>query len=48
MGAEEEGLVGGETGPGDGGTKDRGYTPEDKPAERVMRDWLAKPRWQVR
>ena len=34
--------------PGDGGTKDRGYTPEDKPAERVMRDWLAKPRWQVR
>jgi hypothetical protein len=34
--------------PGDGGTKDRGYTPENKPAEQVMRQWLAKPRWQVR
>jgi hypothetical protein len=29
--------------PGDGGPEDRGYTPENKPAERVLREWLAKP-----
>jgi hypothetical protein len=34
--------------PGDGGPKDSGYTPENKPAERVLRDWLAKPRWSVK
>ena len=34
--------------PGEGGTKDKGYTPENKPAEKVMRDWFAKPRWEVR
>lgn len=28
---------------GDGGPDDRGYTPENKPAEQVLRDWLAKP-----
>ena len=34
--------------PGDGGPKDNGYTPENKPAEHVAREWLAKPRWEVR
>ena len=34
--------------PGDGGPRDRGYTPENKPAEAVMREWLARERWQVR
>jgi hypothetical protein len=34
--------------PGDGGEGDRGYTPENKPAEKVIRDWLTKPRWQVK
>lgn len=33
--------------PGDGGPKDRGYTPEGKPAEQVIRQWFAKPRWEV-
>ena len=33
--------------PGDGGAKDNGYTPENKPAEKVLRDWLAKPAWKV-
>jgi len=33
--------------PGPGGNDDRGYTPEAKPAEKVLREWLAKPRWQV-
>jgi hypothetical protein len=28
---------------GDGGLEDRGYTPENKPAEKVLRTWLAKP-----
>ena len=28
---------------GDGGPNDRGYTPHSKPAENVLRDWLAKP-----
>lgn len=26
----------------------KGYTPEGKPAEKVLREWLAKPRWEVR
>ena len=34
--------------PGGSGPGDKGYSPEAKPAEQVMRDWLAKPRWQVR
>ncbi len=34
--------------PGEGGTSDKGYTPEGKPAEKVLREWLAKPRWEVR
>jgi hypothetical protein len=29
--------------PGDGGPSDKGYTPENKPAEKVLREWLAKP-----
>lgn len=33
--------------PGGGGPLDRGYTPAGKPAEQVLRAWLAKPRWQV-
>ncbi len=28
--------------PGDGGPKDRGYTPEGKPAEKVLREWMEK------
>jgi hypothetical protein len=34
--------------PGDGGPDDRGYTPENKPAEQVLREWLAKPAWTVK
>lgn len=33
--------------PGDGGSEDRGYTPEGKLAEQVLRQWFAKGRWQV-
>ncbi len=33
--------------PWGGGPRDRGYTPEGKPAEDVLRQWLAKPRWTV-
>ena len=29
------------------GPEDRGYTPEGKPAEQVLRQWLAKGPWQV-
>src|SRR3954467_10138458 len=28
---------------GEGGPADRGYTPENKPAEKVLKEWLAKP-----
>ena len=34
--------------PGDGGSKDRGYTPENKPAEQVLKVYLAKPGWKVK
>lgn len=34
--------------PGDGGENDRGYTPENKPAEQVAREWFARERWQVK
>ncbi len=34
--------------PGEGGRKNRGYTPEGKPAEKVLREWLAKSPWDVR
>ncbi len=33
--------------PGDGGPNNRGYTPEGKPAEKVLKEWLAKPKWKV-
>lgn len=33
--------------PNSGGPQDRGYTPEGKPAEQVLRKWLAKGPWQV-
>ena len=29
--------------PGDVGDDDKGYTPEDKPAQDVLKEWLAKP-----
>jgi hypothetical protein len=34
--------------PGDGGAEDKGYTPENKPAEKVLKEWIAKPRWEVK
>jgi hypothetical protein len=34
--------------PGDGGPEDTGYTPENKPAERLIREYFAKPRWEVK
>lgn len=33
--------------PGAGGKDDRGYTPRGKPAEAVLREFLAKPAWPV-
>ncbi|HEY8749417.1 MAG TPA: hypothetical protein VIM11_15640 [Tepidisphaeraceae bacterium] len=33
--------------PNASGPQDRGYTPEGKPAEAVVRKWLAKGPWQV-
>lgn len=33
--------------PNASGPEDRGYTPEGKPAEEVLRKWLAKGPWQV-
>ena len=48
-----EPLLGGfsiwEWSPGDGkGDNERGYTPEGKPAEKVLREWMAKPAWAVK
>lgn len=34
--------------PGDGGKKNRGYTPENKPAEEVIKSWLEKKAWEVK
>jgi hypothetical protein len=34
--------------PVEGGHDDRGYTPKGKPAEKVLREWLAKPTWEVK
>lgn len=34
--------------PGEGGAEDRGYTPKNKPAEQVLREWMARPEWEVR
>jgi len=34
--------------PENGGPQDKGYIPKGKPAEKVIREWLAKPKWQVR
>ncbi|HXE54012.1 MAG TPA: hypothetical protein VN541_13405 [Tepidisphaeraceae bacterium] len=33
--------------PNASGPQDRGYTPEGKPAEQVLRSWLAKGPWKV-
>jgi hypothetical protein len=33
--------------PDRGGPEDAGYTPRGKPAEQVLRQWLAKPGWHV-
>ncbi len=33
--------------PDAGGPDDKGYTPKGKPAEEVLKQWLAKPRWEV-
>ena len=29
--------------PSEGGPDDKGYTPENKPAQEVLREWVAKP-----
>lgn len=34
--------------PGQSGPEDRGYSPQGKPAEQVLRHYLAKPPWSVR
>jgi hypothetical protein len=34
--------------PGQPEENDKGYTPEGKPAEQVLKQWLAKPRWDVK
>lgn len=34
--------------PGSGGPDDKGYTPEGKPAGDVLKQWLAKGRWEVK
>jgi hypothetical protein len=34
--------------PDAGGAEDRGYTPKGKPAEKILREWLSKPRWEVK
>jgi hypothetical protein len=33
--------------PNFGGPDDRGYTPKGKPAEKILREAFAKPRWPV-
>lgn len=33
--------------PDQGGPENRGYIPKGKPAEKVLREWMAKPRWKV-
>jgi hypothetical protein len=33
--------------PNAGGIEDRSYTPKGKPAEKILRDAFAKPRWKV-
>ncbi len=34
--------------PGPGGPDNKGYTPEGKPAEKVLKEWFAKPKWDVK
>jgi hypothetical protein len=34
--------------PNSGGADDKGYTPEGKPAADVLKQWLAKGRWEVK
>ncbi len=31
-----------------GGPQDGTYSPKGKPAEKVLREWLAKPKWEVK
>ena len=31
-----------------GGPTNRSYTPKGKPAEKVLKDWLAKGPWEVK
>ena len=31
-----------------GGPEDRGYTPEGKPAQEVLKEWLKKGPWEVK
>jgi hypothetical protein len=33
--------------PDKSGSTDKGYTPQGKPAEDVLRQWFAKPKWKV-
>ena len=33
--------------PAEGGPDDRGYTPKGKPAEQVLKEYLAKSKWKV-
>jgi len=33
--------------PDQGGPENRGYIPKGKPAEKVLREWMAKPRGKV-
>ena len=34
--------------PDQGGPDSKGYIPKGKPAEAVLREWFAKPRWEVK
>jgi hypothetical protein len=40
------GMIVWEMHPG-GDSTGKGYTPQGKPAEDVMRQWFAKPRWEI-
>ena len=34
--------------PDSGGPNNKGYIPKGKPAEGILREWMGKPRWQVK
>jgi hypothetical protein len=34
--------------PGDIPADDRGYTPKNKPAAKVLHEWLVQPTWEVK